>query len=213
MAEIRTVRTEPEDVGEARAEVERNRERLTETLDAIEDRLVETKSALRDRVNVLRPVQEQVRSRPWVAVAAALGAGAALGAVMRGSSSGMSLIDEEERRRRREWRRRRSARMAGHGTQASDGLRIGETALPPQRRKRRKRRQEAGTMRMLRKQLLGTLTAAITRGLRQRIMSADGRRDDGGSRNAARSRVVTRGYEDSGLAAPGRAAHHEAGVH
>jgi ElaB/YqjD/DUF883 family membrane-anchored ribosome-binding protein len=138
MTELRVV-SEPSDVGEAREAIERSRERISETLGAIEDRLVETKETLRDRVDVLRPVKDQVRTRPWVSVALAAGVGAALGSVLGGSDddrpvrrgkdhgdddshrhNGMrssasreyrDLDAEEERRQRREYRARRRARL------------------------------------------------------------------------------------------------------
>ena len=56
--------TEPQDVGDARRAVEESRERLAGTLDELETKLVEKKHEIADRVNVLRPVQKQVRSRP-----------------------------------------------------------------------------------------------------------------------------------------------------
>jgi ElaB/YqjD/DUF883 family membrane-anchored ribosome-binding protein len=139
MTELRVV-SEPADVGEAREAIERSRERISETLGAIEDRLVETKETLRDRVDVLRPVKDQVRTRPWMSVALAAGVGAALGGVLGGSDddgspvrrgrdhdddyghrhNGMrasatreyrDLDAEEERRQRREYRARRRARL------------------------------------------------------------------------------------------------------
>jgi ElaB/YqjD/DUF883 family membrane-anchored ribosome-binding protein len=207
MAEIRTVKTEPEDVGEAKAEVERNRERLSETLDAIEDRIVETKSALRDRVNVLRPVQDQVRARPWFAVAAAVGAGAALG-VLAGGDSGPSVIDEDERRRRREWRRRRKQRMHGGDSQAKGGQTIRAEA---RKRGSKRSRSNAGTMRAMRNQLMGMLTTAITRGLRQRILDSRGKSRPAAGRPDTSERVVHRGYE-GGDGQSSASAHHGAGM-
>jgi ElaB/YqjD/DUF883 family membrane-anchored ribosome-binding protein len=82
MVEDRTAHAELDSVGEAQAAVDHSRERLSETLDVIEDRIVETKSALRDRIDVLRPVRERVREHPWLAVAAASGIGLVLGKVL-----------------------------------------------------------------------------------------------------------------------------------
>jgi len=68
-------RAEPRTVEEARLAVEESRERMSNTLDAIEGRLVAKKQQLSDRMDVMRPVKQRVRSRPWQAVAVALGVG------------------------------------------------------------------------------------------------------------------------------------------
>jgi ElaB/YqjD/DUF883 family membrane-anchored ribosome-binding protein len=110
MTDLRVTVKEPSDVGEARAAIERSRERISETLGAIEDRLVETKESIRERVNVLRPVQDQVRTRPWVAVAVAAGVGAALGGVLGGSDD-----DEDAEPRSRGRHSGDEARSKRHG--------------------------------------------------------------------------------------------------
>ena len=69
---------EPETVDEARRAVEWQRARLSDTLDAIEDRLVTKKQEIADRMDVMRPVKKQVRARPWPALAVAFGVGVLL---------------------------------------------------------------------------------------------------------------------------------------
>ena len=69
---------EPRTVEEARRAVEESRERMADTLDAIEYRLVSKKQEIEDRMDVMRPVKRQVRKRPWPALAVAFGVGVAL---------------------------------------------------------------------------------------------------------------------------------------
>ena len=71
-------RPEPRTVEEARRAVEESRERMSDTLDAIEGRLVAKKQQLSDRMDVMRPVKQRVRSRPWPAIAIAFGVGVLL---------------------------------------------------------------------------------------------------------------------------------------
>jgi ElaB/YqjD/DUF883 family membrane-anchored ribosome-binding protein len=152
-----TVVREPTDMDDARDQVERSRERISETLEAIEVRLVNKKEELRDKVDVLRPVRERVRMRPWIAVAAAVGVGAVLGGVLRrgrGSDAGLDILDAAERRQRREWRAARREHfhtVAGHAGAA-------RSASPRQPMRK-----------ALRAQLMGALTHAIRDGLRDRL--------------------------------------------
>ena len=71
-------RAEPRTVEEARRAVEQSRERMSDTLDAIEGRLVAKKQELTDRMDVMRPVKQRVRARPWPAIAIAFGIGVLL---------------------------------------------------------------------------------------------------------------------------------------
>jgi ElaB/YqjD/DUF883 family membrane-anchored ribosome-binding protein len=68
-------RAEPRTVDEARRAVAESRERMSDTLDAIEGRLVAKKQQLSDRMDVMRPVKQRVRARPWPAIAVAFGIG------------------------------------------------------------------------------------------------------------------------------------------
>lgn len=119
---IEDVAVEPQTVDEAKDAVERSRQRISTTLDALEDRIVEKKHAMQDRMDVLRPVREQVTQRPFTAVAVALSAGALLGSLGGGgdaeedaaqsrSSRGGRGLSERERRELREWRRMRRDRL------------------------------------------------------------------------------------------------------
>ena len=69
------VRAEPRTVEEARRAVEQTRARMSDTLDAIEGRLIAKKDAISQRMDVMRPVKQRVRSRPWPALAVAFGVG------------------------------------------------------------------------------------------------------------------------------------------
>jgi len=71
-------RAEPRTVAEARRAVQASRERMSDTLEAIEDRLVSKKQQIEERMDVLRPIKKRVRSRPWPALAVAFGVGVLL---------------------------------------------------------------------------------------------------------------------------------------
>jgi ElaB/YqjD/DUF883 family membrane-anchored ribosome-binding protein len=75
---ISVQRLELRTVEEAQRAVEESRERMSDTLDAIESRLVAKKQELSDRMDVMRPVKQRVRSHPWQAVAVAVGLGLVL---------------------------------------------------------------------------------------------------------------------------------------
>ena len=72
-------RPEPRSVPEARLAVEMSRARMVDTLDTIEQRIISKKQEIGDRLDVLRPVREQVRARPWSTLAIAVGVGAVTG--------------------------------------------------------------------------------------------------------------------------------------
>jgi hypothetical protein len=184
---------EPRTVDEARDAVERSRQRISSTLDALEDRIVEKKHELQDRVDVLKPVREQIVSRPFTAVAIGLGVGALLGSIGGGSDddedehehrrSGRvrGALSDADRRELREWRRARRDRLRSrtrdgrdredddHGDSRFAGLRFDA----------------------LRHQLMGAvtsaLTAAVTKKVRQYAMDTiGGNGDTGRSRSGHR---------------------------
>jgi ElaB/YqjD/DUF883 family membrane-anchored ribosome-binding protein len=111
----------PQSVGEARDAVERSRERISSTLDALEDRIVEKKHELKDRADVLRPVRKQVLQRPFTAVAVAVAAGALLGSLgggrteeprrRRGGRPTETPVSAGDRSELRRWRRTRRDRL------------------------------------------------------------------------------------------------------
>jgi ElaB/YqjD/DUF883 family membrane-anchored ribosome-binding protein len=68
-------RAEPQNVEEARRAVVESRDRMSDTLDAIEHRLVSKKQEWTDRIDVMGTMKKRIRARPWPAVAAALGVG------------------------------------------------------------------------------------------------------------------------------------------
>ncbi|HEX6135957.1 MAG TPA: hypothetical protein VFZ24_18435 [Longimicrobiales bacterium] len=152
---------EPRTVDEAKHAVERSRQRISSTLDALEDRIVEKKHALQDRVAVLRPVREQVTQRPFAAVAIALGVGALLGSLGGGedeearSTGGRhearhAQLSERDRAELRAWRRLRRERL---------------------RARRDERDHAAGDSRLasLRHQLTGAITSAIGAAVTARV--------------------------------------------
>lgn len=177
------VAVEPQTVDEAKDAVERSRQRISTTLDALEDRIVEKKHAMQDRMNVLRPVREQVSVRPLTAVAVAVGVGALLGSLSgrgdreevardvkagrEGKSSrsmrGRSGLDERDRAELREWRRMRRERLRN---------RIGSG---------RDEDDEGGRLDALKHQLAGAVTSAIGAAVTARLrdFSRGSHRGDG----------------------------------
>lgn len=68
-------RAEPRTVEEARVAVEQSRARMSDTLDAIEGKIVAKRQEITDRMDIMRPVKQRVRKRPWPALALAFGIG------------------------------------------------------------------------------------------------------------------------------------------
>lgn len=157
---IESVAAEPRTVDEARHAVERSRQRISTTLDQLEERIVEKKHELQDRADVLRPVREQVQARPFTAVAVGLGVGALLGSLggsddedeggsgSRRHGRGSAAMSDSERKELREWRRSRrdrlearlSSRQSARGSSADD---------------------ETGRLHAMKHQLMGAITSAI----------------------------------------------------
>jgi ElaB/YqjD/DUF883 family membrane-anchored ribosome-binding protein len=163
----------PQTVDEAREAVERSRERISSTLDALEGRIVDKKHELQDKADVLRPVRERVVARPFTAVAVGLGVGALLGSLGGGddeadvqrSRSGRErgrLIEDDDRRELREWRRARRERLRAVARQGGSEDRPGRSGRPD--------RDEADSrFDGLKHQLMGAVTTAITAAVTSRM--------------------------------------------
>jgi ElaB/YqjD/DUF883 family membrane-anchored ribosome-binding protein len=176
MADRDTATDAPTDVGEAKREIERNRERISETLDAIEYRIVDTREQIRDRLDVARPLKDQVRRRPWAALGVAAGVGVVLGILAGGRSGrdGYDIPDAHQRRELREWRRQRRNRLGGalhrhdHHDHSHDHDHLWEG---PRRRGRARSGGATGTrMKSIRRQLLAAVGTAVLQGLRDRVL-------------------------------------------
>jgi ElaB/YqjD/DUF883 family membrane-anchored ribosome-binding protein len=184
----------PQTVGEAREAVERSRQRISSTLDALEGRIVEKKHELQDKADVLRPVREQVVARPFTAVAIGLGVGALLGSLGGGdddagrhrSRSGRErgrLIDDDDRDELRQWRRARRERL-----QARLSTRQERQDRPERDRSRERDDDSESRFAGLRHQLMGAVTTAITAAVTSRVreiarnninqLTGNGRSDD-----------------------------------
>jgi ElaB/YqjD/DUF883 family membrane-anchored ribosome-binding protein len=172
---------EPQTVDQARDAVERSRERISRTLDRLEDRIVEKKHELQDKADVLRPVKSQVRHRPLTMVAVAVGVGALLGSLGgghedadRGRHGRAPALSDNERRELRDWRRHRRERL-----RALAGDDHERESRPRPRRHSTSRRDS------LKGQLMGAATTAITAAITSRV------RDyvRGGSGDASRDRI------------------------
>jgi ElaB/YqjD/DUF883 family membrane-anchored ribosome-binding protein len=179
----------PRTVGEARDAVEQSRQRISSTLDQLEDRIVEKKHELQDKADVLRPVRDRIVERPFTAVVVGVGVGALIGSLGGGS-------DTDERPRRG------SRRSAGGGTLSDDD----RADLRRWRKARRERLQSISRvdrgehdsddrgeddrfhLGALKHQLMGAVTSAITAAVTSRVrefarhnirqLTGDGRSDD-----------------------------------
>ncbi len=111
---------QPTSVAEARRAIESTRGRISETLDAIEDRIQEKRHDLRNRLDVLQPVRHRIRSSVWPSLGIAFGGGLLLGLLRGGEREedhGMrrhrtGMLSAAERRELRRWRAERRDRLA-----------------------------------------------------------------------------------------------------
>jgi len=179
----------PQTVDEARDAVARSRERISSTLDALEDRIVEKKHEIQDRVDVLRPVREQIAERPLTAVMAGLAVGALLGALGGGDDdeytrrrsgriSGHAL-DDDERDELKQWRRQRRQRLRAKvrrtsldGEWPESGRSRGRSGGRSRSRQfKQEDRDDRGDSRFdaLKHQLLGAITSAVTTAITTRL--------------------------------------------
>jgi ElaB/YqjD/DUF883 family membrane-anchored ribosome-binding protein len=179
----------PRTVDEARDAVERSRERISSTLDALEDRIVEKKHELKDRANVLRPVRERIVERPFTAVAVAAGVGALLGSLGGGDDDGDTVpgrsgrsrrsglsgppVSADDRSEMRRWRRTRRERLGSLSHESDDSGR-GDADSP---------------FTGLKRQLMGAIGSALTAAVPSRVreyaasgLGRDGREDGNGGR-------------------------------
>jgi len=176
----------PQTVDEARHAVERSRQRISTTLDQLEEKIVEKKHELQDRADVLRPVKDQIRERPFTAVAVGLGVGALLGSLggadderesRRGRGADSAMTDEE-RRELREWRRHRRERLEA---------RLGATAARNGRSSRDHHdSSDPGRLDAMKNQLMGAITSAIGAAVTAKVKEYAGMRP-APSRMASRS--------------------------
>ena len=113
----------PRTVEEARLEVQRSRARIEDTLDRLENRVVETRETIQRKVDVVRPVTEFVRAKPFIALGAAVAIGLFLGT--RGGSDDDEDeddygFDRKERRALEEWRKRRRKMLLAEAEDAGE---------------------------------------------------------------------------------------------
>lgn len=169
---------EPRTVNEARDAVERSRQRISSTLDQLEDRIVEKKHELQDRVDVFRPVREQIAQRPFTAVAVAVGVGALLGS-LGGSDDDDEATDRHDRGGRQEHQHARSGRIRGSALSDSDRRELREwrrarrERLTTRRHARESSDDSSGGLRFdaLKHQLMGAVTSALTAAVTKRVRS------------------------------------------
>jgi ElaB/YqjD/DUF883 family membrane-anchored ribosome-binding protein len=165
----------PQTVGEAREAVERSRQRISSTLDALEERIVEKKHEIKDRVDVMRPVRERISERPFTAVAIGLGVGAFLGALGGGDDDGDvhrrrsgrvsgRLLEDDDREELKEWRRARRRRLRA-------AMRRSEAERGEVRSGRGRDEDDSDDSRFdaLKHQLMGAITSAVTTAITKRV--------------------------------------------
>jgi len=119
------VEVQPTSVAEARRAIEDTRGRISETLDAIEERIQEKRHDLRNRLDVLQRVRGRIRSHVWRSLGIAFGGGLLLGLLRGGDEEkghGMrrstGTLSAAERRELRRWRTERRERLAGRARAA-----------------------------------------------------------------------------------------------
>lgn len=157
----------PQSVAEARLVVEASRQRISATLDELEDRFIDRKQQLRRRLDVVRPVRRFVGRRPLAGVALAAGAGLLLGVLGRGSDEEEeeAELGEAEVAAIRRWRRERRKHL----------LSAAEDELPGFEAPR------SGFRRMFRDmthELAGAATALLIATLVERIRGAEHAADE-----------------------------------
>lgn len=168
---LESTATAPRTVDEARHAVERSRQRISTTLDQLEERIVEKKHELQDRADVLRPVREQVQNRPFTAVAVGLGVGALLGSLggsddeerdsSRRHGRHGSALSDSERRELREWRKSRRERL--------------ETRFESRNTSRQHSDSEGpGRLDAMKHQLMGAITSAIGAAVTAKVKELSG---------------------------------------
>ena len=112
----------PRTVEEARLEVQRSRARIEETLDRLESRVVETRETIQRKVDIVRPITEFVRAKPFIAIGAAVAIGLFLGT--RGGDDDEEDedygFDRKERRALEEWRKRRRRMLLAEAEDAGE---------------------------------------------------------------------------------------------
>ncbi len=130
----RTARREPETTEDARRAIEATRGRISATLDEIEGRIGEAREKITARVNVVRPVRNQLREHPLAGVGIAFGAGLVLG-LLTGGEEGREerrrrrgMLEEEEREELRRWRAERRERLRDRGGRREIRSRFGRLA-------------------------------------------------------------------------------------
>jgi ElaB/YqjD/DUF883 family membrane-anchored ribosome-binding protein len=175
--------SQPQTVDEARDAVVRSRQRISSTLDQLEDRIVEKKHELQEKADVLGPVRERVVARPFTAVAVAVGVGALLGSLGGGhddsgrSSSSRSrrahrdsVPGDDERAELRKWRRARQQRLRARSHSAREDA--GHDG------------HEDGSSRLdgLRHQLMGAVTTAIGAAITAKVRDMTSGSADGNGR-------------------------------
>lgn len=125
---------QPTSVAEARRAIEDTRGRISETLDAIEDRIQEKRHDLRNRLDVLQPVRHRIRSSVWPSLGIAFGGGLLFG-LMRGGEEEedrvrhrAGTLSAAERRELRRWRAERRDRLAER-TRAAGRRAVGRRSM------------------------------------------------------------------------------------
>ncbi len=113
----------PRTLDEARRAVERSRERISATLDELEDRIIDTKESIQRKADIVKPARNAIRKTPLIALGVAVAVGLLLGT--RGGDDDDEEDDEygfdkKERRALEEWRKRRRKLLMSEAEEAGE---------------------------------------------------------------------------------------------
>jgi ElaB/YqjD/DUF883 family membrane-anchored ribosome-binding protein len=115
----------PTSLAEARRAVEQSRERISATLNELEDRIVDTRESIKRKADVVKPAREAIRRTPLIALGVAVAVGLMLGA--RGGKKAEDEddaygFDRDERRALEEWRKRRRKLLMQEAEEAGESF-------------------------------------------------------------------------------------------
>ncbi|MEO5511597.1 MAG: hypothetical protein ABIV28_06155 [Longimicrobiales bacterium] len=130
-------RTGPISLAEARRAVEHSRDRISATLNELEDRIIDTKESIKRKADVVRPAREAIRRTPLIALGVAVAVGLLLGA--RGGKQDDEDddgygFDRDERKALEEWRKRRRKLLMNEAEEAGEAFEEESSGPGPVRR-------------------------------------------------------------------------------
>lgn len=156
----------PRTVQEARRAVEASRERISATLEELEERIVETRASIKRKVDVARPAREAIRTAPFVALGVAVAVGLFLGTRGGDDDEEDEYFEKSERKALEEWRQRRRRMLLDEGEDADDMFEELENEGKPSRM--------GGLFRMIGHELAGVAVGIVAAEIAERLYGAHG---------------------------------------